>query len=115
MGDQVIRSMGIPLLPAMRLKLLQDSLDAGNSDGLELGLDLGVGDLAVVDNGSPSAVAVTWSSPTDLLGELGLEVAGEDDKSVVVWGTSQVDLLPAAHDIGVVWCDDDEVVNALLL
>lgn len=69
----------------------------------------------MVDDGCPAAVAVTWSGPADLVGELGLEVAGEDDERVVVVGEADVDFLPSGHDEGVVGGDDEELVDALLL
>lgn len=88
---------------------------ARHSHSLELSLDLGVGNLAVVDDGSPAAVAVARSGPANLVGKLGLEVGGEDDEGVVVLCAADVDLLPAGHDVRIVGSDDDEVVNALLL
>lgn len=104
-----------PFFPRLILQLLQDGVNARDGDSLELGLDLGVGDLSVVDDGSPAAVAVPRSRPADLVGQLGLEVASEDDESVVVVCAADVDLLPARHDEGIVWSDDDKLVDALLL
>lgn len=85
------------------------------SHGLQLSLHLGVGDLAVVDDNGPAAVAVTWRRPANLLGELGFEVGHEAYESVVIITSGDIDLLPAGHDKGVIRSDDDEVVNALLL
>ena len=71
----------------------------------------------MVDDGGEAAVAavVTLCGPANLLGEVGLQVGSEDDEGVVVLSEADVDLLPAGHDVGVVGCNYDELVDALLL
>lgn len=79
-----------------RSELLQDGIDARDADGLELGLETSVSDLAVVNDGSKAAVAacVSLSGPANLLCQVRLQIAGEDCELVVLISGAEVDLLP---------------------
>lgn len=100
----------VSMFPQYRDKSIQTT---GDSHSLEFSLVLGISHLAILDNSSPAAIAVSRSGPANLVGKLGLKIAGEQDKSIVLVVCCCVYLLPATHDESIVRSDDNEIVDTL--